>query len=128
MSDQIRDGWEPGSSLDFIKERVFVRHGEYYAGSPPEIYITELLELNGLVQTIITYLPNETRLLEKCLERLRISLPRRLYTAGEKQRPFPNNIHEKYIQSVSPRMDKIESYFERVTIDSLKRGVEFYDD
>lgn len=126
--DNDWDNWNPDSSLEFITERIFIRHGEYKADSPPEIYVKEKLELKGQVQTIFAYLPNETRLLEACLRRLGISLPCRLYTAGEKGRPFPSTTHEEYVRSTEEKMTKIVNYLESVTIDSLNRGVEFKDD
>ncbi len=119
------NGWRRDASYEFAERYVFVRGPEYAGGSPPEIYIERELPLTPIARSVYTYLRDETELLETCLRRLGIVCPVRLMTAGEKRWPFPDRCHEEYATNRAPHLARIRRYFEGLTVDSLRRGVEF---
>ncbi len=118
------NGWVQGNSYEFAEQYVFVRSGQYAGSSPPEIYIERELPLGQLTKSLYTYLGDETRLLEGCLNRLSIACPVRVLTAGERSWPFPDRCHDDYIRFREGRLARVEEYFGALTIESLGRGVE----
>lgn len=92
--------------------------------SPPEIYIEKELPLRGFVRSIHPYLLDEREILEGCLGRLGIAPPVRLVTAGPRARPFPDRCHDEYMANRDAHFHRVKNYFETVTMDSLRRGVE----
>lgn len=119
------NGWTRGDSYEFAEQRVFVRKGQYAGQSPPEIYIERELPLSPYAKSVYAYLRDETSLLEGCLQRLGITCPVRLMTAGEKRQPFPDHCHDDYMRNREDHLGRIGQYLTTVTIDSLQRGVEF---
>ena len=118
--------WTLNDSYEFAEQHVFVRKKQHAGNSPPEIYIEQELPLVGLAKSLYTYLMDETRLLEGCLERLEIVCPAgvRMMTAGEKGWPFPDYCHDDYMRNREGYLGRVEQYFGSLTINSLRRGVE----
>lgn len=122
------DGWTRGTTLEFARERAFVRKPQWSGNSPPEFYIQDGLDLDDNVVAMYTYMPDETRMLETCLHRLGIAVPSRLMTAGERNHPFPGSCHDDYVNRRMARLARIQEYFDSVTVESLDRGVELSND
>ncbi len=118
------NGWTRGSSFEFARDRVFVRRENFMGSSPPEIYVEKELPLMGSVRSIHPYLLDEREILERCLGRLGIAPPVRLVTAGPRARPFPDRCHDEYMANRDVHFPRVKKYFETVTTDSLRRGVE----
>ena len=115
--------WTRDRSYDFARDRIFVRRN-FVGSSPPEIYIETELPLAGLVRSIYPYLLDEREVLERCLCRLGIVPPVKPVTAGPRARPFPDRCHDEYVANRNAHFQRLQGYFETVTLESLHRGVE----
>jgi hypothetical protein len=117
------NGWRRDDSYEFAERFVFTRP-PYAGGSPPEVYVERELPLTEAV-AIHGYLGDETRSLEDCLKRLGLASPVRIMTARQN---FPDSCRADYMSNRGSHIEKVNTYFDRVSIESLGRGVEIDDD
>jgi hypothetical protein len=123
------NGWQNGDTFEFARDNVLVRRNkrDWVASSPPEIYVRTELPINPYARRILTYTREDYNLVNECLRRLAIQGDRMMVIHGPSY-PFPDSCHAAHLSARGPQAGRLQTYFNTLTINSLRRGVEIDDD